>query len=91
MVEEIWSLPWSARGAGSRAAGGREPCWASLGGCSLSLSSVVDLEPSWALGDRVMRVGEETGGCRNSQTVLFGAEGGLGRLRASGVDRDFEV
>lgn len=83
MVEEIRSLLWSARGAGSQAAGGREPCWASLGDCSLSLSSLVDLEPSWPLGERVMRVGEETVGCKNSRTILAGAEGGLGRLQAS--------
>lgn len=88
---EIRSLLWSARGPGGLAAGGWEPCWASLGGASSSLSSVVDLEPSWPLGERLMRVGEETVGHRSSQTVLAGAEGSLGRLKANGVDRDFEV
>ena len=51
----------------------------------MSLSSVVDLEPSWPLGERVMRVGEETVGHRSSQTVLAGAEGSLGRLRPVGL------
>lgn len=51
MSEAIWSLLWSARGPVSWAADGREARWANLGGCSSSLSSVVDLELSWPLGE----------------------------------------
>lgn len=44
--EEAQYLLWSARGPRSKAAGASEPCRASLGGCSLSSSSVANPEPA---------------------------------------------